>query len=454
MRLDIFLILYFLFLYHPWPFYKGDISHRGFSLNNGPTYVDTSINISELNWTEGVTVAENGKIFTIRRGAGGANDTLSLVILDSLGNILCRYDLGPVYTSNNIKNSAPVLDPESDSLIFIRYNSTIVALNVSSCPPSFVWSTPLIGTSGDATIVIDGGRLYANGTSLLSIDKNTGGLYWSVMTYGGVGTALSPGGDTVYTAYYDLYAISSSGNILWSLNLNYQIPVGVLTVGNDGTIYLPTLGGLMAVNPNGTIKWFRTDLSGRISHGLATSVTGDTIFIIYNDGSTDLLVALSGETGEDLWTFDIGDAEPSDPVVDSSGTVYVSGYSNGAHLYAISPDGSLKWQVDGVSAHDIAIGESGSLYISGEGTTGFKIIRGPVTNIEEKPSPLLNRNRDLIVSGCFSLKLVGNELKIFSINGSLLFKSSGIKGEISLKLNRGIYFVLNGENAFKVIVVK
>ena len=70
------------------------------------------------------------------------------------------------------------------------------------------------------------------------------------------------------------------------------------------------------------------------------------------------------------WQYDTRqgfDATPKqpDPLVDANGVLYIS--DNGKHLYAINPDGTLKWEYASPQgfATNAVIGADGTLYIGG-----------------------------------------------------------------------------------------
>ena len=70
-----------------------------------------------------------------------------------------------------------------------------------------------------------------------------------------------------------------------------------------------------------------------------------------------------GPTSPDKkWDFEIGDAGPSSPAIDSDGTIYVG--SNDHRLYALKPDGTKKWEfaTGGKVQSSPAIASDGTIY--------------------------------------------------------------------------------------------
>jgi outer membrane protein assembly factor BamB len=95
-------------------------------------------------------------------------------------------------------------------------------------------------------------------------------------------------------------------------------------------------GGLVAVSPEGTVRWTREDVAdSRSSPAIGPDGT------IYGAGLRHVY-AVSPQ-GDIRWTFEADTTvfAHSSPAVASDGTIYVGG-TDGA-LYAINPDGSLRW---------------------------------------------------------------------------------------------------------------
>jgi len=118
------------------------------------------------------------------------------------------------------------------------------------------------------------------------------------------------------------YALNRDGSVAWSYHLESHIVESSPVVGPDGTVYLA------ATNPQ----------------------TGG--------GS---VVALNAD-GSERWSYEVGSRLPFSPTLGADGTLYV-GARNG-NLYALNPDGSLKWQTPlGTVSSSVAIGADGTIYL-------------------------------------------------------------------------------------------
>ena len=150
-------------------------------------------------------------------------------------------------------------------------------------------------------------------------------------------------------------------------------PLGPV-VAADGTIYVagtpPTglPGGLFAVNPDGTIRWFFSAASDGVS---APAIGADgTVYFFASSGFYGVTPA--GHVKCTLPTADDTPSGDTSPVIDRDGTVYASvipGISRGK-LRAIHPDCTLKWALDigNYSVSRVAIDALGTLYMNYEGS--------------------------------------------------------------------------------------
>jgi outer membrane protein assembly factor BamB len=74
--------------------------------------------------------------------------------------------------------------------------------------------------------------------------------------------------------------------------------------------------------------------------------------------------------GAQKWKLGTG-AVVSSPAVGADGTIYVSSPSTRGGLFAINPDGTLKWLSSGAGFSSPAIGANGTIYISGWGNNFY-----------------------------------------------------------------------------------
>jgi hypothetical protein len=166
-----------------------------------------------------------------------------------------------------------------------------------------------------------------------------------------------------------LFAIHSNGTEKWFLEFPPLLTSGGNpTLGPDGIIYCQFGDGIMAVNPNGTLRWQKAVAILYYRQHFATSDDGKLYFVtgvVLPNGSiaAPCMVSLDAD-GKLVWVFDIrgnevwylepdydlaqgrdptgaGTDYVSSPSIGSDGTIYV-GYRG--TLWSINPDGTKNWQ--------------------------------------------------------------------------------------------------------------
>ncbi|MEJ2696608.1 MAG: PQQ-binding-like beta-propeller repeat protein [Candidatus Sulfobium sp.] len=243
-----------------------------------------------------------------------------------------------------------------------------IAVNGSGSPfPSPFISSPAIAPDG---------TLYAgSGNDFLYAVNPDGTLKWTYEAGQAAGQAMSAspaiGSDgTIYAASYDrqLYALSPDGALKWVFPTKTVLSSSP-AIGSDGTIYAGgtnmdvlvyscgvtvTIGRLYAVNPDGSKKW-EFALSGVVNSS-PTIGTDGTIYIASEGDILNDRTNICDDTSD----FPPSDADPGYPV-------------NG-HLYALNPDGTLKWEFRALGPMDSSpsIGSDGTIYVGSDGTvTGY-----------------------------------------------------------------------------------
>jgi hypothetical protein len=212
-------------------------------------------------------------------------------------------------------------------------------------------AAPVVGRDG--TIYVGGGvRPGMEPTGAVwAIDPARGSIRWKFTAKAMFhDLALAPSG--VIYAYNDagqtLYALNPDGSKRWSISV-FMVP-GTLAVGSDGTAYFLDVHSLVAVGPDGRMRWkYPTRCEGRIAIGKHGT-------LYFADGG---LLAVSAQ-GKKLWRAKVGDT-PDDVMVDGAGTIYLQDGSG--WLHATNPDGSAKWRFRvGEPTQVPVIGADGSIY--------------------------------------------------------------------------------------------
>lgn len=181
----------------------------------------------------------------------------------------------------------------------------------------------------------------------------------------------------------------------------YGTPTGPGTISNLSTgtlersgyleIFGSNFGGDGQVLIGGVVAQVGTWMSDRIvAYVPEAAPLGWTMVQVINpsgiiSNSTMLNVTARQSNGRVNWRFRMnGPYSEVRPALANDGTIYsIDGFS---HLYALSPNGALKWLVRGAGDKGVAVGEDGSVYVASEsfinaynpdGTTKWSFTQNP-----------------------------------------------------------------------------
>jgi outer membrane protein assembly factor BamB len=187
----------------------------------------------------------------------------------------------------------------------------------------------------------------------------------------------------------NLYAVTLDGDLFGIYDSGYYVYAdSPPTIGEDGTIYFaygyngwtPGRGGLLAINPDMTLKWEWKNTKASASPTIGRD---GTIYCGFIDGN---LYAFSPD-GNVLWSFSSGNIKlTSSASIGPDDTIYVGSRNN--KVFAIYPNGSKKWEysVGGIVDGTLAIGSDGNVYFGSrdgyvyslfpDGTLNYKTLTG------------------------------------------------------------------------------
>jgi outer membrane protein assembly factor BamB len=200
-------------------------------------------------------------------------------------------------------------------------------------------------------------------------------------------------------------------------------------VGSDSIVYQITENalindGLKAIKPDGSLKW-TSSCTGRAAAAL--SPNGAQIYAtssIFGD-----VVALNTQNGSQIWKYEFpGDLSYSSLAVDDNGIIYF-GTRSPASLYALNPDGILKWKYTHPNSDYIgieappAIGPDGSVYciintiglVTLDKNGNFKWSNGENCGDYGWPTPCVLSDGTIIIAGSESHGMYGYD-KIIAFN--------------------------------------
>lgn len=172
-------------------------------------------------------------------------------------------------------------------------------------------------------------------------------LSWRAATSGSiVGSLVVDASGTLYAASASghVYAYSRDGARRWVFPTQAAV-FGSPTLGPDSTIYVGDLSGrIYAINPNGTQRWAYPIAGSQDARILQSPGVGPdgTVYVCSWDGRVHAIAP----GGTQRWDVSLGGYLSASPAVDTTGTIYVVGYSNNnLRVYALNPsNGSEKWR--------------------------------------------------------------------------------------------------------------
>ncbi|MBI4778567.1 PQQ-binding-like beta-propeller repeat protein, partial [Candidatus Desantisbacteria bacterium] len=276
----------------------------------------------------------------------------------------------------------------SDGMFFIiKPDGSESGINLGSG----VDSTCAIGQSGTIYVLCKDG-------SLCALDRETLRVRWKYSTNtpcSWASPAVAKGADEIIyfgTGDGNLYAIDKDGKLLWNVFLGASIQ-STPAIDKSGIIYISsTNGSLYAVTPDGKIKWekgirvspFSSPCISPNDGYIYVTTLDNTLTAIAQDGSMNTLeinssiyslpafghnqeIYLGTEDGLCIITPDgiqkvsTGAIFRCHPIVDAKGVVYVA--SRSGNIYAVLPDGKIKWKYPvGLTPCPISLGPD-TLYV-------------------------------------------------------------------------------------------
>ena len=202
-------------------------------------------------------------------------------------------------------------------------------------------------------------------TSLQS-DGEDGTLMWKFRHQSSEGAISSPAishDGNIYFGSFDrhLYSVTKQGALNWVLYLGSEVR-STPAVSQDGTIYVGAGSQFYSINPDGEINW-QVGTGGLIWSSPALASDG-TVYVL----SSDTLYAYAND-GAELWAYKAERFSSSSPTIGGNGVIYFP--ATDGYIYAINPDGSLKWRYltgDGIYFSSVALGHDETVYVgSGDG---------------------------------------------------------------------------------------
>jgi outer membrane protein assembly factor BamB len=260
-------------------------------------------------------------------------------------------------------DSGPVIDKEGN-IYFGDWDRFIISVYPNGTErwrykmDDWVWTTTL-ALSEDNTV-------YAGSWDhkIYALSSTTGHLIWKKDTGATIESSPVIADDgSIYTANFnsEVWAIYPNGTTRWVYDTHGSDILGDMAIADDGTLYVGTKSGhLNAIYPNGTLQWnYKT---GGPIYGTPSIGDDGTIYAYSFDNH---LYAFYPNNGTIKWrTNFIICGEETNVAIAADGTLYVGGED----LWAVYPNGTLKWVFEPGEYHQI---DKSCIAISAEGTLYF-----------------------------------------------------------------------------------
>lgn len=358
-----------------WPMYLGGSRHAGVSREEGPGSPEPKWGALPSNFLQNsVSVGPDGTIYAAASDATGMGHVYAL---RPDGSVKWGLPLG-----NGKLFGAPAVG-SNDTVYVTMYSASGGAVHsffAISTSGTLRWSRDLGDLETSPTIGNNGTVYVKSKPYLYAFDAN-GSLLWRYRTGGDVASSRSsPAVDSSGTIYVGgeegsdgfLYAIRRDGTLAWKFAAGYWVFGSSPAIGPDGTIHIRWADRLFAVRPDGTTKWTLAVPSvGSVLRQDPVVGADGTVYMTAYPGNQGYLVAIA-PNGQLKWSsgaaFGTGQ-----PTLGADGTIYLGngGGSEGTQLIAFNPDGTEKWTIPARATNPTVIGPNARLYVSASGFGGF-----------------------------------------------------------------------------------
>ncbi len=246
----------------------------------------------------------------------------------------------------------------SDGYLYAGTRTRMLKLNPAT--GTTVWSFNLGTYTANSVAVTQTGQVYMGANELFAL-ANNGGQQWMLDTDSDVRRVAVAGDGTIFaTTYNTLYAVSSTGSLLWSKQFDGMYALAL----DDDTVYLGSYESncnyycnysytLNAFDLLGNLEWEQT-----FDNAVQTLALGanDTLYAAVNDTLYSL-----DKAGQTSWSYDVNEYI-QEFVLAQDNVVYLSTYSN---VFGIDLSGNRLWQFAAPSTRYLTLGNA-LLFVGGD----------------------------------------------------------------------------------------
>lgn len=343
----------------PWRQLMGNAQHNGLSPYIGPS-------TANIKWEYGAKTdlgrADNTQPVLAGDGTAYIQTSTGLYAFTSRGAV--KWFLADTADRKFLTDGTPAL--AADGTVYAAASGTAGNFVVAISPAGAeLWRTAVpTGYSSLAYVTVSPtGTIYHGSNVGITAITSAGTVLWN--TNEGInGIALSPDGSAGYAVDPSTGAIVKidlvTGGAIWHFQTPYLPSSGwsMITVGMDGSVYVPETNSVKAIDSNGIQKWV-WNADGAVTCLVAESIVGQA-----PDGSLRVpiesmatgtenrgrLLSIDSATGATNWIFDCDTgtgASGGCVTVDAAGKSYFTASYNAApsitYVYCVDANGQKVW---------------------------------------------------------------------------------------------------------------
>ena len=311
------------------------------------------------------------------------------------GSVFFRFPLGsgPPY---RVVGSAPAIGSDG-SIYFLSYTTNGSSIRLHALAPDgrLRWqkevcsngcqparASPIITPNDQILVVFNPND--SSQSAIRAYRASDGQVLWTTQINNLLHSTPAFHNNTIYLlSYARVYALNTSGNILWSCNYTglQEAWRNTIAIDQNGYLYFGTRTSpavLFSLDPSQNTCASR--LRWKVTLGPSTPVYGPPAldesrgYLYFSTEQGLLRVQMSDGSGAGSIWYATDRPLYAPPILDNQGNLYF-----GAHrgsLYSVSPTGSLRWELPGVGIQTggLALSSDGKLYATTD--DGFFVVLG------------------------------------------------------------------------------
>ncbi len=295
---------------------------------------------------------------------------LTVSILNATESTWSSIEIKKDDLSGYVKVSNPVFSPDGNTIYIPTStpNGHLFAVDRATGVINWVFEISTV-TYGGGAVVGNDGTIYQCGTdSKVYAIKPDGTLKWDFTGAGAFGAFPALSADGVLFCLANgatnstLHAVNaSSGAELWNKTMTGNTG-GAVAIDNAGNVYAGTNSIVAKYNAAGVLQWETAEGSLVLTERGSFAIDGTTLYAALR--GTAGIAAINMANGDVKWTYG-SSSDAYFPIVSPDGTIYFNEKQTNKRVYAVNPDGTLKWSTEigaNMNYGGLVLSDAGKLY--------------------------------------------------------------------------------------------